>query len=266
MATWLCATCEEKGRLIMDTASKGNGIGLFLLGLCLAVGLVVSSLVVSRTLEKVKPAHDRIRVKGVAEKRVISDIAVWKAKVVARASLLKTAYGNLEHDTAKVLSHFRENGIQTDQIDIHSVSTNIKYKRNEKGLSTNEIEGYVLEQIIELVSDDVNLISRLSKESTSLIKEGVEFISYAPEYYLSEFAEIKIQLIGEATKNAKLRADQFAENSGLIVGSLRSATQGVFQVTPVHSTEVSGYGRYDTSTLEKSVKAVVTIEYSILKE
>ncbi len=60
-----------------------------------------------------------------------------------------------------------------------------------------------------------------------------------------------------------MRASSLAENSGSKVGALKYASQGVFQITPLYSTDVSGYGRYDTSTIEKSVKAVVTIEYSI---
>jgi hypothetical protein len=60
-----------------------------------------------------------------------------------------------------------------------------------------------------------------------------------------------------------MRAEELAKNSGSEVGTLKYASQGVFQITPVHSTDVSDYGIYDTSTIEKSIKAVVTIEYSI---
>lgn len=249
----------------MNENMKSDRRGLFLLGLCLAVGLVISSLIVASTLENIKSARERITVKGFAEQRVTSDIAVWRSNVSSRSSYQRAAYEKLEKDVETVLSYLEKEGIKKDQIDTSSISTQILYKSNEKGYRTNEIEGYVLEQYIEVNSNDVQTISKLSKESTSLIKEGIEFNSYAPQYYSSEFDKIKIHLIGEATKNARLRADQFAENSGMAVGGLRSATQGVFQVTPVNSTEVSSYGRYDTSTIEKSVKAVVTIEYSIRK-
>jgi hypothetical protein len=60
-----------------------------------------------------------------------------------------------------------------------------------------------------------------------------------------------------------MRAEELAKNSGSEVGKLKYASQGVFQITPVNSTDVSDYGIYDTTTIEKSIKAVVTIEYSI---
>lgn len=36
-----------------------------------------------------------------------------------------------------------------------------------------------------------------------------------------------------------------------------------FQITPVYSTEVSGYGVLDTSSVEKSIKAIVDAEFAV---
>jgi uncharacterized protein len=77
---------------------------------------------------------------------------------------------------------------------------------------------------------------------------------------------VKVRLIGAATKDSLLRAEQFAANSGVTVGPLRSASQGVFQITAPNSTETADYGSYDTSTVEKLVKAVVTVEYAVSRK
>ncbi len=249
----------------MNEKYRENKTGMLLLGVSLAVGLVISSLIVTKTFEKIKLANEKITVKGFSEKRITSDVAVWRSKIVARSNELKSAYEKLEEDVRKAIAFFEKKGIEKDQIDVSAISSHIQYKNTEKGYRTNEIEGYTLEQYIEISSDNVNMIDGLSKESMALIRESVELVSFSPEYYYSKFDETKINLIGEATKNAKLRADQFAQNSGIVVGNLKSASQGVFQVTPVNSTTVSGYGVYDTSTIEKSVKAVVTIQYSTQK-
>jgi len=50
-----------------------------------------------------------------------------------------------------------------------------------------------------------------------------------------------------------------------IVGPLISADQGVIQIVPVNSTEVSGEGIYDTRTVVKTIKAVVTLEFAVSK-
>jgi len=250
----------------MSNETSRTRSGFFLLGLSLALGLIISSVIVSKTLERVKLANEKITVKGFAEQRITSDVAIWQGRITVRAAILGTAYAKLERDMKTVLDYLEAKGIPRDEIDLSVVFTRPEYKNTEKGYRTNEITGYVLEQSVDVTSDNVKMIDRLSKESASLIKQGVEFNSLSPQYYCTKFDDIKITLIGKATRNARERADQFAKNGGITIGTLKSATQGVFQVTPVNSTDVSGYGRYDTTSIEKSAKSVVTVEYSISRD
>ncbi|HRI54143.1 MAG TPA: SIMPL domain-containing protein, partial [Pseudomonadota bacterium] len=71
------------------------------------------------------------------------------------------------------------------------------------------------------------------------------------------------QILGEATKDARTRADEIAANSGCSIGEVRQAQMGVIQITQPDSTEVSGYGRYDTSTIDKDVSVVVSLTLGI---
>ena len=76
--------------------------------------------------------------------------------------------------------------------------------------------------------------------------------------------ELKINMQGEAAKDARLRAEELvSKSSGSKIGPLRSAQQGVFQITPAFSTSTSDYGEFDTSSIAKRIKAVVTMEYAI---
>ncbi|MEA3507518.1 MAG: SIMPL domain-containing protein [Synergistota bacterium] len=241
----------------------GFGLGLAVCGGLLALGLIFSSMVVSDTVKTVKLANQTILVKGFAQKPVTSDVAVWSGRFTASSRNLVAAYKKLQDDLEKVLVYLENNGISRDGVDVSSVSTRTQYMRNDRGYETNEIDSYILEQTVSLNSTEVQKVSRLSKESTSLIEQGVEFYSYSPQYYFSKLEDLKIELLGQATRNASERAHQLAEKSGGSVGALRSASQGVFQITPRYSTDVEDYGMYDTSTIEKSVKAVVTIQYTI---
>ena len=247
----------------MNGSVSGNRGGLLFLGLFLALGMVVSSYLVSSTVQRVKLANQTIRVKGYTEREITSDIVEWRGEVQTRDPDLVTAYSRLEKDFGEVLAFIQKQGISGEEIKISPVSTRTLYKKTEKGSNTNEIEGYVLEQAIEIHSGNVELVSRLSRETTSLIRRGIHFSAGDPKYFCSRINDIKIELLGEATRNALLRAQQLARNSGSEVGNLRSCSQGVFQITPLYSTDVSNYGRYDTGTIEKAAKAVVTVEYSI---
>jgi len=249
----------------MDNRANHTWLGGFLLGVFLSVGIIIASLVIAKTIERVKFQNQRIQVKGFAERTITSDIAVWKGKITARSPELVTAYDTLQSDLEKVLSYLQQQGIREEDVAIPSVTTTIQYKRTEKGVITNVVEGYVLGQTVGITSPNVEHIAGIANEATVLIKEGIEFASFPPQYFYTKLDDMKIELLGEATKNAGMRAEQLAENSGSEVGTLKYASQGVFQITPVYSTKVSDYGIYDTTTIKKSVKAVVTIEYSIIR-
>ncbi|MBW1789208.1 MAG: SIMPL domain-containing protein [Deltaproteobacteria bacterium] len=144
----------------MKNTPKASASGLLLLGLFLGIAMVLSAYVVSTTLLRIKAANEKITVKGFAEKRVVSDVAVWTGKVVTRSHDLKSAYEKLEKDIARVLDYLKGHGIEPDDMETSSVTTMTRYKQTEKGMATNEVAGYILEQRIEVNSDDVRCLFR----------------------------------------------------------------------------------------------------------
>lgn len=70
-------------------------------------------------------------------------------------------------------------------------------------------------------------------------------------------------MLAAATTNARARAQRLLAGGTGQLGPVQSASQGVFQITPAFSTEVSSSGRNDTTSLNKAIKAVVTVEYRI---
>jgi hypothetical protein len=93
--------------------------------------------------------------------------------------------------------------------------------------------------------------SRVSRESTELINQGVEFESNAPQYFYTKLDELKLEMLARASENAKQRVENMVKAAGNKIGFMRSAKMGVFQITPVTSTEVSDGGENDTSSLDK---------------
>jgi hypothetical protein len=69
---------------------------------------------------------------------------------------------------------------------------------------------------------------------------------------------MKIEMLAEATKNARARAEQIAANGGGGIAQLHDADMGIFQITPLHSSDTSGEGMNDTSSRQKTITAVVT--------
>jgi len=109
----------------------------------------------------------------------------------------------------------------------------------------------------------VKLIAAVARDAGELIGQGIELLAGPPQYLYTKLGDMKLEMIGKATANAHDRAGRLLTGSGNSPGDLKSASQGVFQITPAFSTEVSGDGENDTGSIDKVIKAVVTVEYAI---
>ena len=237
---------------------------IIILGLCIAVATIGASLIFSKGfLSVTKFMREQITVTGSAQKQIKSDYAVWTGSFARREILMADAFKKLGEDLEKVQKYLTGQGIIQKDIIINQIETETIYKKNEKGNDTNTIEGYRLKQSVELRSNDVDKIARISREATGLINEGIEFNSGSPDYSYTKLDELKVEMLAKATENAKLRADNMVKATGNKIGFMRSAKMGVFQITPINSTEISDWGVNDTSSLEKKVTAVINASFSI---
>lgn len=144
-----------------------------------------------------------------------------------------------------------------------SISTQTIYEMLPNGVYSTKVDSYKLSQSIQITSKEVDKITELSRKSTELINSGVQFESMPPQYYYTKLADLKIQMLSLATEDAVRRAKQIAKSTGSSVERLKSASMGVFQITPLYSTEVSDYGINDTTSIDKEITAVVNCEFII---
>ncbi len=241
---------------------KDNQLGV--LGLCLMMGLVISSFILSNTFLQVKRyPNEVVSVTGAASKPITSDMASWRCRFARRANTMAAAYNALKGDTKVVTAYLKSVGISETEIAITQTQTQTLYHRNEKGYSTDQVSGYKLSQDIIVKSKDVDKIQRVSRSSTDLISRGIGFTSDAPEFFYTKLDDLKVEMLGEATKNAYSRAKSMAKSTQRDIGQLRTAQMGVFQITSEHSTDVSDYGINDTSSKEKKVTAVVNATFEM---
>lgn len=232
-------------------------------GVALAVGLVLSSLIFGWFYSSSKKGDEAITVTGSARKRITSDLVVWSAGVSSQSLLLADAYKQLADNIPRIKQYLLDKGIPEDQMTVSSISTLTLKRRDSDGNETSEITGYSLSQQIEVRSNDVQKIAQVARESTELINQGILIESKTPQYYYTQIGDLKIEMLGEAAKDAKERAAKIASSTGNSIGSVRSARMGVLQITAADSTDVSDYGVYDTSTIEKDMTAVVNVSFAV---
>jgi len=238
-----------------------NRIDYYGIAIILALGLIIATFIGGRSLERMRSADNGINVKGVAEKRITSDLASWRGQITLMDKNLANGYDTLQKQYKTTVDYLKSKGISEENIEEGTISTSTKYLRNEKGHVTTEIDTFTLSKSFTVETSDVNLAKKLAKESTELIRKGIGFQSYAPSYFFTKLEGLKLDLLEKAAANSKLRAERLAKSAGNKVTGVVTASQGIFQITKPNSTETSSWGMYDTSSIEKKVRAVVTIEF-----
>ncbi len=244
----------------MNGEKSGN---LMNAGVALAIGLVMSSIIFGWFYSKTKKSDEAIAVTGSARKRIKADLVVWSAGVSSEAPQLAEAYRQTTESIPRVKQYLISKGIPDNQITISSITTTALKKHDNEGNETSETTGYTLRQQVEVRSNDVDKIAQIAREATELINQNILLESNAPQYSYTRLGDLKIEMLGEAAKDAKVRAEKIADSTGNKIGAVRSARMGVMQITAADSTEVSDAGISDTSSIDKDVTAVVNISFAV---
>lgn len=231
------------------------------------ISFATSAVVASRAYvtrgEQAIRSDQTICVKGSTRRRITSNQAVWHIGVRGEHKELKEAYAILDAGVIRVRKFLADQGFKEAEISLEAINTTEFHARDAKGNETREITAYHLSRGFNVTSRDVQRVARAAGEVTQFIQEGVLVISNQPAYYYTDLPGLKVDLMADAAKDARNRADKIAGSAGCRVAEVRSAHMGVLQVTQPFSTEVSDEGAYDTSTIEKDVQAVVTVNFRI---
>lgn len=248
----------------METGKSLKDSQIIILGVCIAGALIVASLILAKGfMSFIKFKEQVITVTGSAQKDIRSDKIVWKSAFSYKAADLSVGYKGIKRDLDKVVAYLRNQGVLEKEIIVQQIVTTKILKKSKDGKETNELDYYIFSQPIEVWSNQVEKVTEISRQATDLINDNIAFESVAPEYYYTQLDALKIEMLGLATENAKQRAENMVKATGNKVGFIRSARMGVFQITPVNSTEVSDWGVNDSTALEKKVTAVVNASFGI---
>lgn len=231
-------------------------------GLFLAAGLIVSASLATTAWLKVKNTQF-ITVKGSARKNVRSDLVLWKGTFTTQATLLLEAQKGLRRDAEKVrqfvVSHSLTNFAFTP-ITIEEVKGTLT---DSNGLTQPQVLGYRLTQLVRVESGDVDLMAQLDQESVALVEQGVLFTAQVPDFLYTKAGEAKVEMLAEATRDARTRAEQIAVQGGRSIAQLHAADMGIIQIAPIYSGQTSWEGMNDTSSLDKTITAVVTATFAL---
>ena len=233
---------------------------LVLLPIIMGVSIILSVIIWSVVFYQTRSTSDSLSVTGSASKEVTADNAKFSGNFsrIVKVSALKKGYNQMASDLAIVKSFFKDQGIKESDLTISTINMYQNYKQNDQ----SEIE-YTLSQNVEVSLNDVQKITVLAQNTQKVINQGVIFSTNPVEYYYSKLPELRVSLLSDAVIDAKARAESLAKSTGNKVGGLKSAASGVVQVLPSNSLEVSDYGTYDTTKINKTVMVTVKAAFNL---
>lgn len=242
-----------------ENTGKGNQSGLLYLGLSLAVGLAIGGYFIGQTMYNAKVALNTAEAKGLAERRVKADRANWKLGFMvdgAKDSDVSELYKKSEQNQQIVINLLKESGFDENEIKPGIIDySHIEFRDKDQNLVDAK---HSLIGSIDIETDKVELVAKVRSDVNKLIAKGIDIENHSPRYFFTKLNEIKPDMLREATQNARIAANEFAENAGAKVGRIRSARQGGFVVVDAGE----DYG--DTYKIDKDVRIVTTITFYLI--
>lgn len=227
---------------------------IFGLSLVIAAGLLGSQL--SGAALDFKAQDRTVTVKGLAEREVPADIAIWPISFQDASDDLNALYKSLDQKTGIVREFLKSRGFSADEISIAPPSVNDLQAR---GYGHQESRfRYTATAIVTLYSKQVDKVRAAMSDALELGRLGVavtgENYQARPEFLFTQLNAIKPKMIEQATRNAREAGEKFADDSGSELGKIRRAQQGLFTISD----------RDSTTPYIKQVRVVSTIEYTLI--
>lgn len=241
---------------------KHARIELVILGLVLAMGIAAAGYFVGQTLYNAKVAINTAEAKGLATRRVEADVANWSIGFSLAGGPdadIARLYKLAESQQQRIIDALKANGFKEGEIHPGVIEYDYREYRDEEQKLVDE--RHILRGDIEVETHDVHKVEPARAAINKLIVEGINIQNDPPLYRFTRLNEIKPEMLKEATRNARIAANEFAANAGVKVGGIRSARQGSFFIR-----DVGGDGYDDTGKIEKEVRVVTTIEFYLTEK
>lgn len=226
-------------------------------GILTAAALVVSSVIISAGFGRIAKPDRLVSVRGLAEREVDADMAVWPLTFSVGGNNLLELQKDIVGKTKTVSAYLGRSGLAADDFTIQApaiTDTSVNpYMTENKSRYT-----YIAKEVVLVRSRNIRAVKSAQAHSLELMGSNIavsQDYDGKVQYEFTGLNGIKPEMIAEATKNARAAAEQFAHDSGSKVGKIKSASQGLFTI------DDAAAGLEE----KKTVRVVTTVEY-ILKD
>ncbi|MEC7727594.1 MAG: SIMPL domain-containing protein [Pseudomonadota bacterium] len=225
----------------------------------LGVSAIISAALIGNGLTDLRTGDRYVTVKGVAEREVNADLALWPIRFLATGASLSEAQERARSSRDAIMAFLNlqaidQNAVELQRLDVTDTRAN-PYQTN------NGEQKFIISQTLMVRSTDIDRIRQAAQGVSELVDSGVVLSSdygpSGPTYVFNGLNDIKPEMIAEATASAREAADQFAQDAKAELGGLRRANQGVFQILARDQAP----GIMEQQQPVKTVRVVSTVEY-----
>jgi len=233
---------------------QNKTIGLVALGLLIAGGLGLLGFQLARGLIDFKALDRTVTVKGLAEREVAADVAIWPIAFSEAANDLSELFAAIERQNGLIVAFLERSGFARADISIAPPIVVDKQAQGYAGSDRVKFR-YSGNATITVYTRDVNQVRTSMNQLVELGKQGIALggsgYQSQTEFLFSGLNDIKPAMIEEATRNAREVAAKFASDSNSRLGKIKTAQQGQFSITD----------RDRSTPYIKKVRVVSTVVY-----
>jgi len=240
---------------------NSKNVVTLLTGIFLALGLMVTGYFISSGLVHLRGGERGVSVRGLSERDVQADTAIWQITYTVTDNDLAAAQKSLSDQGKKIEAFLKAQGLPDNEVAVQRVDVTDLLAQQYR--PDNIQNGrYILTKTYMVRTKNVALVDKMFRNVGDLIAQGVILTGQgggqmqSPNYLFTRLNDVKPDMIAEATRNAREAAQKFAEDSGAHVGGIKSASQGLFQI--MARDDDSGM---ESSVIDKRVRVVTTVEY-----
>ena len=233
---------------------QGNTLAALVLGALVGLGIASAGFATAGALRDVRESQRSVAVKGLAEREVDADLAIWPVTFKETGDDLAELQRRVDAKREVVAAFLVESGFPREEISF-AVPRIMDRQAEAMGQPGRPAGPRYLEQATVIVrSRNVAAVKKAMDRAGLLVARGVMLAQdweNRPQFLFNGLNAIKPEMIEQATLSAREAAAKFAKDSGSKVGKIRSASQGLFTVSD----------RDPNSPERKVVRVVTTVDY-----
>jgi hypothetical protein len=228
----------------------------------IALGIAAAGWFAGDAVVRGRSADRFVTVKGVSEREVQADLALWPIQFVVAENELSTAQARIGETAKKVTAFLNRHGIEASQLELQDLGVTDTQANRYGGQPA--AKRFVINQTIMVRSTEPDVVFKASQAVGELVDAGVVLSSdggwsNGPTFLFTRLNDVKPAMIAEATANGRQAAEQFAKDAGSNLGGIRQANQGLFVILPRDQAP----GVQEQRQRTKVVRVVSTIDYQL---